>query len=246
MKRLQQKTNEFHFNYDVSNETENVESANEEKPPTVEEDDRPYVPPPELDVPADIMIVSLKECVTKLCYFFVYLQPKTIKENARIMKTAQFISLQGSQMEILIKTKQADNPQFDFMNSTDPLFKYYRHVLQAIKNGRYKVETNDNSGKLIKFSLRIILNNFFFLEQSMDDSAEQDSDEHYLHPSLLAPSTDPVGVIVDATLFSPNHSLYFVVFSLGSVRLRMLYRQTCETAIGINKLGYETCYLFTL
>lgn len=42
-------------------------------------------------------------------------------------------------MEILIKAKQADQPQFGFLNQGHPLYKYYRHVLAAIKNGRYQV-----------------------------------------------------------------------------------------------------------
>lgn len=63
-----------------------------------------------------------------------------MKENARIEKTAAFINKQGLQMEILIKTKQADNPQFSFMNKEDPLYKYYKHLLMAIKSGQYKVQ----------------------------------------------------------------------------------------------------------
>lgn len=61
-----------------------------------------------------------------------------MKENARIEKTAQFVSRQGPQMEILIKAKQSNNPQFAFMNKDDPLQKYYRHLLNSIKSGQYK------------------------------------------------------------------------------------------------------------
>lgn len=52
-----------------------------------------------------------------------------------------FISKEGPQMEILLKTKQANNPQFSFMNQDDPLYRYYRHVLMAIKTGRYRIQT---------------------------------------------------------------------------------------------------------
>lgn len=41
-------------------------------------------------------------------------------------------------MEILIKAKQGDNPQFSFLNQNDKLYKFYRHVLAAFKNGRYQ------------------------------------------------------------------------------------------------------------
>lgn len=56
-------------------------------------------------------------------------------------------------MEILIKAKQADNPQFNFMNQNDPLYKYYRHILSAIKNGRYKIVDN-KQGKNDYFILK--------------------------------------------------------------------------------------------
>lgn len=67
-----------------------------------------------------------------------YFQPKTVKENARIEKTAKFVCKQGPQMEILIKAKQCNNPQFSFLNQGDRLYKFYRHVLAAFKNGRYQ------------------------------------------------------------------------------------------------------------
>lgn len=56
------------------------------------------------------------------------------------MKTALFISQHGSQLEILIKTKQANNPQFAFLSIDEPLHQYYKHVLDAIKSGKYNPE----------------------------------------------------------------------------------------------------------
>lgn len=61
-----------------------------------------------------------------------------MKENARIEKTAMFVCRQGPQMEILIKAKQGSNPHFSFLNQNDKLYKFYRHVLAAFKNGRYQ------------------------------------------------------------------------------------------------------------
>ncbi|XP_018335532.1 splicing factor, suppressor of white-apricot homolog [Agrilus planipennis] len=145
-KRLLQKNNEYQFNYDVQPEPE------PEKVPTVEMEDEPYVPPPDLDVPSDIAV------------------PSTVKENTRIEKTALFVSKQGLQMEILIKTKQADNPQFGFLNQQDPLHKYYKHLLMIIKSGRYKVQSKENC-----------------TDEMKDEPNENEAnDEYYLHPSLLA------------------------------------------------------------
>lgn len=65
-------------------------------------------------------------------------QPKSRKHHEIIEKTAFFINDQGAQMEILLKMKQADNPQFNFLSFDGELHPYYRHMMAAIKSGRYK------------------------------------------------------------------------------------------------------------
>lgn len=57
--------------------------------------------------------------------------------HAIIERTAKFISTQGPQMEILIKAKQSNNPQFEFLNQSSRLNKFYKHMLQCLKNGTY-------------------------------------------------------------------------------------------------------------
>lgn len=64
-------------------------------------------------------------------------QPETTKIHAIIEKTAKFISTQGAQMEILIKAKQANNPLFEFLNQGSHLNPFYKHTLQALKDGNY-------------------------------------------------------------------------------------------------------------
>lgn len=63
-----------------------------------------------------------------------------MKLHAVIEKTAMFIAAQGPQMEILIKAKQSNNQQFEFLNVNNRLNAYYKHVLNALKNGYYPVE----------------------------------------------------------------------------------------------------------
>lgn len=70
-----------------------------------------------------------------------------MKHNAIIEKTAMFINNQGPQMEILLKMKQAGNPQFNFLSFDNPLHNYYRHLLMAIKGGRYKPDLFENTNK---------------------------------------------------------------------------------------------------
>ena len=116
-----------------------------------------YVPPPMLDVPPDIIV------------------PPTQKLARIVEKTANFISSQGTQMEIVVKAKQANNPMFQFLHFDNALHPFYRHVLTAIRNGTYVVpaeepgtETNDK-------------------EEPANNGQSNQSDsesENYLHPSL--------------------------------------------------------------
>lgn len=116
-----------------------------------------YVPPPMLDVPPDIIV------------------PPTQKLARIVEKTANFISSQGTQMEIVVKAKQANNPMFQFLHFDNALHPFYRHVLTAIRNGTYDVpaeepgtETNDKEEP-----------------DNNGQSNQSDSEsENYLHPSL--------------------------------------------------------------
>ncbi|CAG9858209.1 unnamed protein product [Phyllotreta striolata] len=155
-------TNAIQYNYDVPQNPE----LKQDEIPTVPEAEEEYIPPPVLDVPVDIE------------------KPKTVKENARIEKTALFVCKQGPQMEILIKAKQSNNPQFGFLNQDNSLYKFYRHVLVAFKNGRYQgyeAHTKSNT------------------ENQMDPS-DQDSGTHYLHPSLSSSSSSEPAAFTAITI----------------------------------------------
>ncbi len=80
-----------------------------------------------------------------LCFQF---QPQTEKINSIIEKTAQFVAAQGAQMEIVIKTKQQNNPQFDFLNFSHELNPYYKHVVRMIKSGLYKPQPKQQRKRL--------------------------------------------------------------------------------------------------
>lgn len=107
-----------------------------------------YEPPDGLIVPADIVL------------------PATMKLHYLIEKTATFISKHGLQMEILIKAKQANNPQFEFLSFDCPLNPYYKLLVSSIRSGKY-IPADDKAN-----------------ETDSDDG----SDDHYLHPSLLGNS----------------------------------------------------------
>jgi hypothetical protein len=68
--------------------------------------------------------------------------PKTLKLHQIIEKTAKFIASQGPQMEILLKTKQSSNPQFNFLSHDGQYNAYYKHILSLIKAGTYQSDEN--------------------------------------------------------------------------------------------------------
>lgn len=80
--------------------------------------------------------------------------PTTEREAAIIEQTAKFVADKGPQLEILIKTKQANNPKFVFLNYDHRLHPFYRHITHLIKTAQYVpgkrhishlVESNGNS-----------------------------------------------------------------------------------------------------
>uniref|UniRef100_A0A1B0D972 SURP motif domain-containing protein n=1 Tax=Phlebotomus papatasi TaxID=29031 RepID=A0A1B0D972_PHLPP len=100
-----------------------------EKQPSVEEeevDEEVFEPSANFPIPSDIEL------------------PPTVKLNAIIEKTARFIAMQGTQMEILIKTKQANNPQFEFLTQNGRFNRYYKFILTAIKDNRYPSPETDS------------------------------------------------------------------------------------------------------
>nr|SVE77658.1 EOG090X07RL [Daphnia lumholtzi]SVE78286.1 EOG090X07RL [Daphnia lumholtzi] len=138
IKRLNQDLNEvtseevsYHqvpFSYNISTEADGSNLSSREAPlqSTLGQlGDAVYVPPPILDVPPNIIV------------------PPTQKLARIIEKTANFISSQGTQMEIIVKAKQANNPMFQFLHFDTALHPFYRHILAAIRNGTYVVPAED-------------------------------------------------------------------------------------------------------
>ncbi|XP_017965340.1 protein suppressor of white apricot isoform X4 [Drosophila navojoa] len=131
LKRLQQETSggnysQVDFHYDgqstcSSSGADNATSPTSESSTLTEESELPYTLPPTLLVPPAPGMQL----------------PETMKQHAIIEKTARFIATQGAQMEILIKAKQANNAQFDFLSQGSLLQPYYRHLLAAIKQGKF-------------------------------------------------------------------------------------------------------------
>lgn len=73
LKRLQQKSNEFQYTYDVPKS----DALKTEGPlPREEVEETPFVPPPLLDVPADITIVSVN-----MFFMFLFLSRAFVAEN---------------------------------------------------------------------------------------------------------------------------------------------------------------------
>lgn len=90
-----------------------------------------YVCPPELILPPDVIL------------------PEFDRQAAIIERTAIFIARNNAQMEIVLKTKQSNNPQFKFLNYDDKLNPFYKELVKLIKSGRYiprhRPNTSDSS-----------------------------------------------------------------------------------------------------
>ncbi|XP_076619773.1 suppressor of white-apricot isoform X2 [Colletes latitarsis] len=140
------------YNYNEEGNSSKITCDDSQSPKQSEgsQEDQAFVPPPELEIPEGIPL------------------PETQKLNAIITKTALFISRQGGQMEILIKAKQANNPQFSFLSIDGRLHQYYRYILDAIKTGKYNPEKQPEKEE----------------SEPEEGSSDQD-DEPYLHPSLV-------------------------------------------------------------
>ncbi|XP_065055484.1 splicing factor, suppressor of white-apricot homolog isoform X1 [Rhopilema esculentum] len=120
-----------------------------------------YIKPVNLEIPSGIDV------------------PDSQKSHSIIEKTALFISKQGTQMEIVLKAKQAGNPQFDFLNYGNWLNPYYKLILQKIKDGGYTVEpatTQESSNQSDNAQPTV----------SSSSDGEGSDDDEYIHPLLQA------------------------------------------------------------
>ncbi|CAF3695001.1 unnamed protein product, partial [Rotaria sordida] len=160
--------NQVGYTYDgLNNSKESSSKTTEETSQSLDDDEyEPFYPSEKLQIPYGMDI------------------PESIKLNAVIEKTANFVSISGVQMEIFLKTKQANNPQFDFLKYDHYLNPYYRHLIIMIKSGKYRPNfhnnsTNNNQKKKSN-------------KNGIDQNSSHDEDEtgdSYLHP-LLRGSTN--------------------------------------------------------
>lgn len=96
--------------------------------------------------------------------------------NQLIVKTASFIAKQGLQAEILLKTKQSTNSQFDFLNYENHLNSYYKHLIQLIRANKidpleFLKEPEKEAEKPEP-------------EPEPEDQSDDDDQDNYLHPLL--------------------------------------------------------------
>lgn len=108
-----------------------------------------------------------------------------MKEHAIIEKTAAFVSQHGSQMEIVIKTKQKNNPQFRFLDFDSELNAYYKHVVSAIKSGKYKPLPPSRKTRRDSKCLACVRSSLPSCCSPVSGFVSGDSENPgYLHPSL--------------------------------------------------------------
>ncbi|XP_062340004.1 splicing factor, suppressor of white-apricot homolog isoform X2 [Osmerus eperlanus] len=165
--------------YDPSQPTEEEEANREMEEAESEENEEPFVAPPGLVIPPDMEL------------------PATTKTHAIIERTANFVCQQGAQFEIVLKAKQSGNSQFDFLRFDHYLNPYYRHILRAMKDGRYVRPSDSKQDQS---------------QESQSDS-DDDGDGNYLHPSLFAPkkSSRLEELMKPLQVMDPDHPLAVLV-----------------------------------
>ncbi|XP_038155265.1 splicing factor, suppressor of white-apricot homolog isoform X2 [Cyprinodon tularosa] len=173
--------------YDPSQPTEEEDAKREHEEAEPEESEEPFVAPPGLAIPPDVEL------------------PATIKTHNIIERTANFVCQQGAQFEIVLKAKQAGNSQFDFLRFDHYLNPYYKHILRAMKEGRYNLVSSNKPDQS---------------QESSSEDSDDDGDGNYLHPSLFAPKkcsrleelTKPLKVM------DPDHPLAAIVLKAQQER----------------------------
>ncbi|XP_053543674.1 splicing factor, suppressor of white-apricot homolog [Ictalurus punctatus] len=173
--------------YDPSQPTEE-EDKDKEPEPQEEDGEEPFVAPPGLIIPSDVEL------------------PATIKTHAIIERTANFVCKQGAQFEIVLKAKQSGNSQFDFLRFDHYLNPYYKHILRAMKEGRYtpasesKQDQKSKSGNSNE-------------DEDEDDDDYDNEDGSYLHPSLFATkkSSRLEEIMKPLQVMDPDHPLAALV-----------------------------------
>lgn len=123
-------------------------------------------------------------------------------------------------MEIMIRTKQKNKPEFEFLESTNALFPYYQILIRTMKSGRYFPPIRKPKG-----------------QSDGEDSNDDDDDEDggYLHPSLapkLKPKTeDNILSVIKKNLPALNISdtpYGKLLSSLGKKPERKEHIENCE------------------
>lgn len=62
------------------------------------------------------------------CIFLSHVHPFPSPSSSQIIsQTAKFVRANGIQVEVKLRVQQAGNPKFDFLNTQDRLFPYYRY-----------------------------------------------------------------------------------------------------------------------
>jgi len=111
---------QFNFNYDNDSGVVFGPEVPEQQDLQANDDSEEYVPAPGLDLPSGVT------------------PPSTMKQFSVIERTALLIAGQGPQMEILLKTKQAGNPVFDFLSIDHEFNKFYKHLIMLVKTKQYR------------------------------------------------------------------------------------------------------------
>uniref|UniRef100_H3CKX5 Suppressor of white apricot N-terminal domain-containing protein n=1 Tax=Tetraodon nigroviridis TaxID=99883 RepID=H3CKX5_TETNG len=167
--------------YDPSQPTEEEEGAKEpveEAEPEVSEE--PFVAPPGLAVPADVELVSPSRAERLMDV--ISAQPRSADRQGK-----------ADISDPLKASPQSSSPAV-FLRFDHYLNPYYKHVLRAMKEGRYQLASGSQQQPP---------------QDSQTDDSDDDGDGSYLHPSLFAPqkSSRLEELVKPLKVMDPDHPL---------------------------------------
>ena len=134
-------------------------------------------------------------------------------------------------MEIIIKTKQQYNPHFSFLDFSDHLFPYYKHLLNAISSGEYVPVDDEVEQEMPKNDKE---NRTKEEEEEEEDDDEDEEDETYLHPLLRGGSSNSNSKATNKNTSSSSSSSSSSSVSMFTISTPLLTARTKSAGGAVN------------
>ena len=137
-------------------------------------------------------------------------------------------------MEIIIKTKQQYNPHFSFLDFSDRLFPYYKHLLNAISSREYipvddvveqEMSKNDEENRTKEEEKK---------EEGEEDDEDEEDETYDLHPLLRGGSSNSNNKATNRNTSSSSSSSSSSSVSMFTISTPLLTARTKSAGGAVN------------